>query len=121
MLKLSGGFFCPVQKQLSENVFIDERRPVLLCDGKLCLRALQELFNLTIVEMMHGTFRQRAHTGRTLCPAPSVKTGGACTEAQWLFCIHSPVLKCSYYPAGHNNTGSHCCPGSCLRAIIRND
>ncbi|KAI3364525.1 hypothetical protein L3Q82_011314, partial [Scortum barcoo] len=42
------------QKQLSENVFIDERRPVLLCDGKLCLRALQELFNLTIVEMMYG-------------------------------------------------------------------
>lgn len=45
-----------VQKQLSENVFIDERRPVLLCDGKLCLRALQELFNLTIVEMMYGKF-----------------------------------------------------------------
>ncbi|KAK5880356.1 hypothetical protein CesoFtcFv8_023392 [Champsocephalus esox] len=42
------------QKQLSENVFIDERRPVLLCDGKLCLRALQELFNLTIVEMTYG-------------------------------------------------------------------
>uniref|UniRef100_UPI0037E95FE1 WD repeat and coiled-coil-containing protein n=1 Tax=Semicossyphus pulcher TaxID=241346 RepID=UPI0037E95FE1 len=42
------------QKQLSENVFIDERRPVLLCDGKLCLRALQELFNLSIVEMMYG-------------------------------------------------------------------
>ncbi|XP_031143888.1 WD repeat and coiled-coil-containing protein isoform X1 [Sander lucioperca] len=42
------------QKQLSENVFIDERRPVLLCDGKLCLRALQDLFNLTIVEMMYG-------------------------------------------------------------------
>ncbi|XP_029281051.1 WD repeat and coiled-coil-containing protein [Cottoperca gobio] len=42
------------QKQLSENVFIDERRPVLLCDGKLCLRALQELFNLTIVEMIYG-------------------------------------------------------------------
>ncbi|KAK7907170.1 hypothetical protein WMY93_015782 [Mugilogobius chulae] len=42
------------QKQLSENVFIDERRPVLLCDGKLCLRSLQELFNLTIVEMMYG-------------------------------------------------------------------
>lgn len=53
-------YFCPVrhvQKQLSENVFIDERRPVLLCDGKLCLRALLELFNLTIVEMMHGTLR----------------------------------------------------------------
>ncbi|KAM4528879.1 WD repeat and coiled-coil-containing protein [Fundulus diaphanus] len=42
------------QKQLSENVFIDERRPVLLCDGKLCLRAIQDLFNLTIVEMMYG-------------------------------------------------------------------
>ncbi|KAK9531812.1 hypothetical protein VZT92_011216 [Zoarces viviparus] len=42
------------QKQLSENVFIDERRPVLLCDGKLCLRALQDLFNLTIVEMVYG-------------------------------------------------------------------
>ncbi|XP_019962568.1 WD repeat and coiled-coil-containing protein [Paralichthys olivaceus] len=42
------------QKQLSENVFIDERRPVLLCDGRLCLRALQDLFNLTIVEMMYG-------------------------------------------------------------------
>ncbi|TWW69105.1 WD repeat and coiled-coil-containing protein [Takifugu flavidus] len=42
------------QKQLSENVFIDERRPVLLCDGKLCLRALQDLFNLTVVEMLYG-------------------------------------------------------------------
>ncbi|XP_077443169.1 WD repeat and coiled-coil-containing protein [Stigmatopora argus] len=42
------------QKQLSENVFIDERRPVLLCDGKLCLRAVLELFNLTAVEMLHG-------------------------------------------------------------------
>ncbi|XP_068433247.1 WD repeat and coiled-coil-containing protein [Clinocottus analis] len=42
------------QKQLSENVFIDERRPVLLCEGKVCLRVLQDLFNLTIVEMMYG-------------------------------------------------------------------
>ncbi|XP_061610682.1 WD repeat and coiled-coil-containing protein isoform X2 [Phyllopteryx taeniolatus] len=42
------------QNQLSENVFIDERRPVLLCDGKLYLRALQELFNLAVVEMLHG-------------------------------------------------------------------
>ncbi|XP_061563078.1 WD repeat and coiled-coil-containing protein [Cololabis saira] len=42
------------QKQLSENVFIDERRPVLLCDGKLCLRALQDLFNLSVMEMMYG-------------------------------------------------------------------
>ncbi|XP_029588873.1 WD repeat and coiled-coil-containing protein [Salmo trutta] len=42
------------QKQLSENVFIDERRPVLLCEGKLCLKVLQELFNLTVVEIMYG-------------------------------------------------------------------
>uniref|UniRef100_A0A8C6WGG9 WD repeat and coiled-coil-containing protein n=1 Tax=Neogobius melanostomus TaxID=47308 RepID=A0A8C6WGG9_9GOBI len=42
------------QKQLSENVFTDERRPVLLCDGKLCLRALQDLFSLTTVEMLYG-------------------------------------------------------------------
>ncbi|MCI4389445.1 hypothetical protein PGIGA_G00098200 [Pangasianodon gigas] len=42
------------QTQLSENVYTDERRPVLLCEGKLCLRVLQELFNLTVMEMMHG-------------------------------------------------------------------
>lgn len=48
-------YFVNLQKQLSENVFIDERRPVLLCDGKLCLRALQDLFSLTIVEMLYGT------------------------------------------------------------------
>jgi hypothetical protein len=45
-----------MQKQLSENVFIDERRPVLLCEGKLCLKVLQELFNVTIVEMVYGTY-----------------------------------------------------------------
>ncbi|XP_066533804.1 WD repeat and coiled-coil-containing protein [Hoplias malabaricus] len=42
------------QKQLSENVYTDERRPVLLCEGRLSLRVVQELFNLTVVEMMHG-------------------------------------------------------------------
>ncbi|MBN3285653.1 WDCP protein, partial [Polyodon spathula] len=41
-------------KQLSENVFIDERRPVLLCEGKLSLRVVQLLFNLSVVEMSHG-------------------------------------------------------------------
>lgn len=55
-LSITFPFFVLTQKQLSENVFIDERRPVLLCDGKLCLRALQDLFNLTIVEMMYGMF-----------------------------------------------------------------
>ncbi|CAL8313393.1 unnamed protein product [Lota lota] len=42
------------QKQLSENVFTDERRPVLLCEGKLRLSVLHDLFNLTTVEMMYG-------------------------------------------------------------------
>uniref|UniRef100_W5LD85 WD repeat and coiled-coil-containing protein n=1 Tax=Astyanax mexicanus TaxID=7994 RepID=W5LD85_ASTMX len=42
------------QKQLSENVYTDERRPVLLYDGRLSLRVVQELFSLTVVEMMHG-------------------------------------------------------------------
>ncbi|KAF4070780.1 hypothetical protein AMELA_G00277450 [Ameiurus melas] len=42
------------QTQLSENVYTDERRPVLLCEGRLCLRVLQELFSLTVLEMMHG-------------------------------------------------------------------
>ncbi|KAL0967732.1 hypothetical protein UPYG_G00256170 [Umbra pygmaea] len=42
------------QKQLSENVFTDERRPVLLCEGKLCLKVLQDLFSLTVIEMMYG-------------------------------------------------------------------
>jgi len=51
-------FHVHMQKQLSENVFIDERRPVLLCEGKLCLRALQDLFNLSIVEMIYGTCRK---------------------------------------------------------------
>ncbi|KAJ8387822.1 hypothetical protein AAFF_G00149710 [Aldrovandia affinis] len=41
-------------KQLSENVFIDERRPVLLCENKLHLGVIRELFSLTVVEMMHG-------------------------------------------------------------------
>lgn len=97
--------FCPVrhvQKQLSENVFIDERRPVLLCDGKLCLRALQELFNLTIVEMMHGTLR--------------VLQGFV-----FFFCIFSPVSNRLYYRASRNNTSSHCSPVSCSPAIIRSD
>ncbi|XP_064168557.1 WD repeat and coiled-coil-containing protein-like [Anguilla rostrata] len=42
------------QKQLSENVFIDERRPVLLCENKLRLGVVRDLFSLSVVEMMHG-------------------------------------------------------------------
>ncbi|KAG7465849.1 hypothetical protein MATL_G00158200 [Megalops atlanticus] len=42
------------EKQLSENVFIDERRPVLLCENRLRLGVVRDLFNLSVVEMMHG-------------------------------------------------------------------
>lgn len=41
--------------QVSENMYTDERRQVLLCKGRLSLRVLQELFNLTVIEMKHGT------------------------------------------------------------------
>ncbi|XP_026851589.2 WD repeat and coiled-coil-containing protein isoform X1 [Electrophorus electricus] len=43
------------QKLLSENVHTDEKRVVLLCEGRLRLRALQEIFNLPMVEMKHGS------------------------------------------------------------------
>ncbi|XP_030629727.1 WD repeat and coiled-coil-containing protein-like [Chanos chanos] len=43
------------QNELAENVFVDEKKAVLLCEGKLCLRAVQELFSLTVVEMRHGS------------------------------------------------------------------
>ncbi|KAJ8378808.1 hypothetical protein AAFF_G00236250 [Aldrovandia affinis] len=42
------------QKQLCDGVFVDERRLVLLCEGKLCLRVLQDLFSLPVLEMMCG-------------------------------------------------------------------
>lgn len=66
----------PRQKQVSENVFIEEKRSVLLCEGKLCLRVLQELFNMQVVEMLHGEPHTTRCTLRTvllpflvICPA----------------------------------------------------
>ncbi|NXT73521.1 WDCP protein, partial [Zapornia atra] len=41
------------QKQLSRNDS-DERRAVILCDGKLRLNIVQQIFNLSLVEMQHG-------------------------------------------------------------------
>ncbi|NXJ05832.1 WDCP protein, partial [Odontophorus gujanensis] len=41
------------QKQLSRNDS-DERRSVILCEGKLRLSAVQQIFNLSLVEMQHG-------------------------------------------------------------------
>ncbi|KAJ8270471.1 hypothetical protein GJAV_G00115160 [Gymnothorax javanicus] len=43
------------QRQVSESVFIEERRHVLLYEGRLCLRVLQDLFSLEVVEMLHGS------------------------------------------------------------------
>uniref|UniRef100_A0A8B9QD58 WD repeat and coiled-coil-containing protein n=1 Tax=Apteryx owenii TaxID=8824 RepID=A0A8B9QD58_APTOW len=42
------------QKQLSRNGS-DERRAVILCDGKLRLNVVQQIFNLSLVEMQHGS------------------------------------------------------------------
>ncbi|XP_015715036.1 WD repeat and coiled-coil-containing protein [Coturnix japonica] len=42
------------QKQLSRNDS-DERRSVLLCEGKLCLSVVQQIFSLSLVEMQHGS------------------------------------------------------------------
>lgn len=42
------------QKQLSRNDS-DERRSVILCEGKLRLSVVQQIFNLSLVEMQHGS------------------------------------------------------------------
>ncbi|NXE51398.1 WDCP protein, partial [Casuarius casuarius] len=42
------------QKQLSRNGS-DERRAVILCDGKLRLNVVQQIFNLSLIEMQHGS------------------------------------------------------------------
>ncbi|NXH19316.1 WDCP protein, partial [Bucco capensis] len=42
------------QKQLSRSDS-DERRAVILCGGKLRLNIVQQLFNLSLVEMQHGS------------------------------------------------------------------
>ncbi|NWX82975.1 WDCP protein, partial [Nothoprocta pentlandii] len=41
------------QKQLSRSS-ADERRAVILCDGKLRLNVVQQIFNLSLIEMQHG-------------------------------------------------------------------
>ncbi|NWI11048.1 WDCP protein, partial [Crypturellus soui] len=41
------------QKQLCRSSS-DERRAVILCDGKLCLNVVQQIFNLSLIEMQHG-------------------------------------------------------------------
>uniref|UniRef100_H3B353 WD repeat and coiled-coil-containing protein n=2 Tax=Latimeria chalumnae TaxID=7897 RepID=H3B353_LATCH len=43
------------QKSISGNTFIHKKRSVLLCEGKLRLSIIQEIFNLSIIEMLHGS------------------------------------------------------------------
>ncbi|XP_062892948.1 WD repeat and coiled-coil-containing protein [Mobula hypostoma] len=43
------------QKKLQENTIVDEKRAVLLCEGKLRLSTVQEVFNLFVVEMFYGS------------------------------------------------------------------
>uniref|UniRef100_A0A8C8RSM8 WD repeat and coiled-coil-containing protein n=1 Tax=Pelusios castaneus TaxID=367368 RepID=A0A8C8RSM8_9SAUR len=42
------------QKQLSGSG-VDEKRAVILCDGKLHLSTVQQIFSLSLVEMLHGS------------------------------------------------------------------
>ncbi|XP_069742493.1 WD repeat and coiled-coil-containing protein isoform X2 [Narcine bancroftii] len=43
------------QRKLQENTIVDEKRAFLLCDGKLQLSTVQEVFNLFVVEMFYGS------------------------------------------------------------------
>ncbi|XP_051880622.1 WD repeat and coiled-coil-containing protein [Pristis pectinata] len=43
------------QKKLQENTVVDEKRAFLLCEGKLRLSTVQEVFNLFVVEMFYGS------------------------------------------------------------------
>ncbi|XP_059501615.1 WD repeat and coiled-coil-containing protein isoform X1 [Stegostoma tigrinum] len=43
------------QKMLQENTIVDEKRAFTLCEGRLRLSMVQEVFNLFAVEMFHGS------------------------------------------------------------------
>lgn len=43
------------QKKLQENTVVDEKRAFLLCEDKLRLSTVQEVFNLFVVEMYYGS------------------------------------------------------------------
>ncbi|XP_067879171.1 WD repeat and coiled-coil-containing protein isoform X2 [Heterodontus francisci] len=43
------------QKMLQENTVVDEKRTFTLCEGRLRLSTVQEVFNLFVVEMFHGS------------------------------------------------------------------
>ncbi|XP_038656128.1 WD repeat and coiled-coil-containing protein isoform X2 [Scyliorhinus canicula] len=43
------------QKMLQENTVVDEKRAFTLCEGRLRLSTVQEVFNLFVVEMFHGS------------------------------------------------------------------
>ncbi|XP_043532927.1 WD repeat and coiled-coil-containing protein [Chiloscyllium plagiosum] len=43
------------QKILQENTIVDEKRAFTLCEGRLRLNTVQEVFNIFAVEMFHGS------------------------------------------------------------------
>lgn len=45
-----------LKKNFSNGAITEETKDVLLCDGKIHLNLVQQLFDLTIIEMKHGTF-----------------------------------------------------------------
>ncbi|XP_078502893.1 WD repeat and coiled-coil-containing protein-like [Lissotriton helveticus] len=47
--------FITFQKPVSEGAVTEDTRAVLLCDGKLQLSTIQELFRLPVIEIKHGS------------------------------------------------------------------
>lgn len=45
-----------LKKCFSNGAVTEETKDVLLCDGKIHLNLVQQLFDLPIIEMKHGMF-----------------------------------------------------------------
>lgn len=45
-----------MKKSFSNGSITEETKDVLLCDGKIHLSLVQQLFDLPVIEMKHGTF-----------------------------------------------------------------
>lgn len=45
-----------LKKSFSNGAVTEETKDVLLCDGKIHLNLVQQLFDLPVIEMKHGRF-----------------------------------------------------------------
>lgn len=65
-----------------------EERAVLLCDGKLRLSTIQQMFGLYLVEMLHSKLAPEHPL-----PLPAILTSGMEMMLSNLSAIHEPVNK----------------------------